>query len=92
MAAVLTTLAVRLHSSSGFTGAALVTLLGFGDVIAGIVISFTRLETSIGAIDRLKKFNDGVKPEDTKGEDILLPDKWPESGAIELKGVTASYK
>ncbi len=92
MAAVLTTLAVRLHSNSGFTGASLVTLMNFGDNLSGIVIFYTRLETSIGAISRLKAFNDNVKPEDRDEEDIVPPEQWPECGAIELKGISASYE
>jgi ABC-type multidrug transport system fused ATPase/permease subunit len=92
MAAVLTALAVRLHSNSGFTGASLVTLMNFGGSLSGIVISYTRLETSIGAIARLKTFNESVKPEDRDEEDIVPPEQWPQSGLIELKGVSASYE
>lgn len=92
IAAVLTTLAVRLHSDSGFTGASLVTLMGFGENLSGIVIYYTRLETSIGAISRLKAFNETVKPEDREDEDILPPESWPQNGAVELKGVSASYE
>ncbi|KAH8883232.1 putative ABC multidrug transporter [Thozetella sp. PMI_491] len=91
LAAVLTTLAVRLHSNSGFAGASLVTLMGFGENLSGIVIFYTRLETSIGAIARLKTFNETVKPEDKDGEDIVPPTEWPLRGVIELKGVSASY-
>ena len=92
MAAVLTTLAVRLHSNSGFTGASLVTLMGFGDNLSGIVIFYTRLETSIGAISRLKTFNETVKPEDRDEEDVVPPEEWPQSGMIDFKGVSASYE
>ncbi|TVY84375.1 ABC transporter FUM19 [Lachnellula suecica] len=88
---VLTTLAVRLHSSSGFTGAALVTLMSFGETISFIVIFYTKLETSIGAIARLKIFNESVKPEDRDEENIVPPEQWPQSGVIELTGVSASY-
>ncbi|KAI0105969.1 putative ABC multidrug transporter [Daldinia grandis] len=91
MAAVLTTLAVRLHSNSGFAGASLVTLMNFGENLSGIVIYYTRLETSIGAIARLKTFNESVRPEDKDEEDIIPPEQWPQSGEVELKGVSASY-
>lgn len=91
MAAVLTTLAVRLHSNTGFAGASLVTLMSFGESLSGIVIFYTRLETSIGAIARLKTFNETVKPEDRDEEDIIPPEQWPQGGVIELKGVSASY-
>jgi hypothetical protein len=48
MAVVLTSLAVKLRSGSGFTGASLVTLMSFGDQLSGIVLFMTQLETSIG--------------------------------------------
>ncbi|CAH0045091.1 unnamed protein product [Clonostachys solani] len=91
MAVILTALAVKLHSSSGFTGASLVTLMGFGENLSGIVIFYTRLETSIGAIARLKTFSETVKPEDKEDEDIIPPEQWPQQGVIEFKGVSASY-
>lgn len=92
MAAVLTTLAVRLHSNSGFAGASLITLMSFGENLSGIVIYYTRLETSIGAIGRLRTFNEDVRPEDRDEEDIVPPEQWPQSGEVELKGVSASYE
>ncbi|KAL2074710.1 hypothetical protein VTL71DRAFT_8489 [Oculimacula yallundae] len=91
LAAVLTTLTVRLRSSSGFAGASLVTLMGFGENLSGIVIYYTRLETSIGAIARLKNFNETVKPEDREDENVVPLEHWPQGGAIELENVSASY-
>ncbi|KAK7752799.1 hypothetical protein SLS62_005141 [Diatrype stigma] len=76
---------------SGFAGASFVTLMAFGENLSGIVIYYTRLETSIGAISRLKDFNETVKPEDRDDEDILPPEQWPQSGVVELKGISASY-
>lgn len=92
MATVLTTLAVRLHSSSGFTGASLVTLMSFGENLSGIVIFYTKLETSIGAIARLKTFNETVTSEDKNEEDVIPPSQWPQTGSICLNGVSASYR
>lgn len=92
IAAVMTTLAVRLHSSSGFTGASLVTLMSFGGSLSGLIAAYTRLETSVGAIARLKAFNDNTKPEDKEEEGIVPPEQWPQFGAVELKGVSANYE
>ncbi|KAF5686479.1 multidrug resistance-associated 1, partial [Fusarium globosum] len=91
LAAVLTILAVRLHSNSGFTGASLVTLMSFGESLSGIVIYYTRLETSIGAISRLKTFNATVKPEGKEGEEMVPPENWPQHGNVELNNISASY-
>jgi ABC-type multidrug transport system fused ATPase/permease subunit len=95
IAAVLTTLAVRLHSNSAFAGASLYSLMTFGESLSGIVIYYTRLETSIGAIARLKTFNETVTPEDRDGpgeEDIVPDTNWPDRGLVELRGVSARYK
>nr|RBQ89434.1 hypothetical protein FVER53263_06049 [Fusarium verticillioides] len=82
----------RLHSNSGFTGASLVTLMSFGESLSGIVIYYTRLETSIGAISRLKTFNATVKPEGKEGEDMVPPENWPQHGSVKLNNVSASYQ
>ncbi|TGO61642.1 hypothetical protein BOTNAR_0126g00140 [Botryotinia narcissicola] len=91
MAVVVTTLAVRLHSDSGFAGASLYTLISFGENLSGIVTYYTKLETSIGAIARLKMFNENVKPEDKDEENVVPPEQWPHSGVVELKGISAGY-
>lgn len=91
MAVVLTTLAVQLHSNSAFAGASLYSLLSFGDNLSGIVTYYTKLETSIGAVSRLRTFNESVEPEDRDEEDIVPPEQWPQNGVVELKGVSANY-
>ncbi|OQD65677.1 hypothetical protein PENPOL_c005G03066 [Penicillium polonicum] len=91
LAVALTTFAVRLHSNSAFAGAALYSLLSFGENLAGIVLFWTKLETSLGAIARLKTFNETVTPEDRDEEDIDAPEQWPQRGVVELKGVSARY-
>jgi hypothetical protein len=50
MAATLTSLAVKLRLGSGFTGASLVTLMAFGEMLTFLVQSVTQLETSIGEL------------------------------------------
>ncbi|KAJ5973001.1 ABC transporter integral membrane type 1 [Penicillium vulpinum] len=91
IAVAMTTLAVRLHSNSAFAGASLFSLMSFGENISSIVIFYTKLETSIGAIARLKAFSENVKPEDKDEENIVPPAQWPQNGVVELKGVSASY-
>jgi hypothetical protein len=91
IAVVLVTLSVRLHSNSAFAGAALYSLITLGENLSGIVLYYTRLETSIGAIARLKAFNETVKPEDRDEEDMVLLEEWPQNGVVELNGVSACY-
>lgn len=92
IAVVLVALATQLRANSGFTGASLVTLMSWGETIAYLIRFYTQLETSIGAVARIKTFSERVKPESLEGEDIEPPEEWPENGSIELKGVSASYR
>jgi ABC-type multidrug transport system fused ATPase/permease subunit len=92
LAVIMVTLSVQLRSNSAFAGASLYSLITFGENLAGIVLYWTRLETSIGAIARLKTFNETVQPEDRDGEDEFPPEQWPQDGVVRLEGVSASYK
>ncbi|KAI0476031.1 ABC multidrug transporter [Xylariaceae sp. FL0804] len=91
LAVILTALVTQLRTSSGFTGASLVTLMTFGQELTDIVKFYTLLETSLGAVARLDAFNRTVRPEDQPREDVVPPDEWPQRGEISLSGVSASY-
>ncbi|KAF9768847.1 hypothetical protein IL306_013807 [Fusarium sp. DS 682] len=91
LATMIVTLATQLRTDAGFTGATLVTLMTFGEMLATIVQSYTTLETSIGAVARLKTFSSSTEQE-YKPDINTLPDyKWPQSGHIEIKNVWVSY-
>jgi ABC-type multidrug transport system fused ATPase/permease subunit len=92
LAVLMTTLAVRLHSNAGFTGASMVSLMSFAENLSGIVIYYTRLETSLGAISRLKTFQEDVKPEEQDGEDSVPPKHWPSTGSIQIRDLSATYE
>jgi len=93
IAVIVTVLATQLHTSTGFTGASLVTLMTFARTISNLMQSYTLLETSIGAISRLRTFSEKITAEDA-GDDVpvQLPSSWPANGSIELAGISASYR
>ena len=91
LAVILVALSTQLDTGAGLTGASLVTLLSFGEILADLIRNYTALETSIGAVSRLRSFGETVKPEDKDGEDILPPPEWPQGGRIDIRGVSASY-
>jgi ABC-type multidrug transport system fused ATPase/permease subunit len=91
LAILVVTLATQVGSNTAITGASLVMLMSFGEGLSYIVMMYTMLETSIGAVYRLKNFSDKVKSESLEGEDIALPPEWPVKGNISIKGVSASY-
>lgn len=91
LALVVTVLATQLRSNTGFTGASLVSLMSLGDGLTNLIRCYTMLETSIGAVARLKTFSEKTAPEDLPGETVVPPESWPETGRIEIKSVSASY-
>jgi len=91
LAVMVVTLATQIRSSTAMTGASLVSLMTFGDILKYIIRWWTQLETSIGAVSRLKSFGEKVKSESLDGEDVKPPREWPLGGAIKISGVSASY-
>jgi ABC-type multidrug transport system fused ATPase/permease subunit len=92
LAVAVVTLATQLRSSTGLTGASLVTLMTFGDILNYIINWYTQIETSIGAVGRLKSFGEKVKSESRENEDVVPSMEWPLRGDIQIKGVSASYE
>jgi ATP-binding cassette subfamily C (CFTR/MRP) protein 1 len=92
LATVLVALATQLRSSAGFTSIGLISLMSIGEYLGAILISWTSLETSIGAVSRLKRFSEDVKGEDLPGEDQECPELWPKYGELEIVNVSASYR
>lgn len=88
---VLVALATRLRSNAGSVGAGLVTLTTLASTLSTIVVAYTGLETSLGAISRLTTFIDQTEQE-VRGDERRTPDKtWPDRGCIEFHNVVAEY-
>ncbi|KAK9776692.1 putative P-loop containing nucleoside triphosphate hydrolase protein [Seiridium cardinale] len=86
-------LAVRLRESVsvGLTGVSLVQLITFAETVRMLILWWTSLETSIGAVARIKQFSENTPDEDLLGEGNIPPQNWPSQGAIELQGICATY-
>ena len=93
LAIVVVSLATSLRGSTsgGLLGIALNNILGFNQSLSQLVNYWTQLETSLGAIARLKTFEKETTPEEREGEDVQPSEQWPEYGAVEFKNVSASY-
>jgi ATP-binding cassette, subfamily C (CFTR/MRP), member 1 len=50
------------------------------------------LETSIGAISRVKAFSADTQSEALPAEIVVPPKNWPVRGLMEFRDVSASYK
>lgn len=81
----------RTTANAGFTGVALYNLMGLGTSMKAAIKSWTALEMAIGAISRIKAYEDHTLPENLPGENDLPPEGWPASGNIQFNNVTTSY-
>ncbi|CCF34126.1 ABC transporter [Colletotrichum higginsianum] len=91
IAVLVVTLSTQLRSNAGFAGAGMVSIMSFGRTLANLVEKYTLLETSIGAVARLKSFSENTPREALAGEDVVPPASWPEKALVEIKTVSASY-
>ncbi|KAF2999462.1 hypothetical protein E8E13_008147 [Curvularia kusanoi] len=91
LAVGLVSLATQLKSDAAFTGASLISLMSFSETATALIFTYTALETSIGAVSRLKTFSDKVQSEHQPGEELEPPTQWPHSGSMVLRNVSASH-
>ncbi|GAB1311376.1 Multidrug resistance protein MDR [Madurella fahalii] len=72
-------------------GLALVNIVGFGGGLKELITYWTQLETSVGAVSRVRSFVTNVESEHRPSETASVPPDWPARGGIEYDDVTASY-
>jgi ATP-binding cassette subfamily C (CFTR/MRP) protein 1 len=77
--------------STGFLGVALFNVVTFSTTLQTLVTEWTRVETAIGAISRIRSYVSSTPNENLAGEKCQLPKDWPVHGAISFKDVSASY-
>ncbi|CAI7636379.1 unnamed protein product [Penicillium crustosum] len=92
LATVLVTLAIFVSkkTSSGALGVALVNLFSFNATLTSLITNWTQLETSLGAIMRVKQFVTDLQLQLARNE-IACPEGWPWEGRVEFRRVSASY-
>lgn len=91
VAVMLVALATHLRSSAGNVGAGLVTLMSLSSTLTTVIVAYTGLETSLGAINRLKSFGEETELEDCKSTTVAPEKGWPVTGNVHMQGVDASY-
>ena len=92
VAILLVTIATQHRSttSSGAIGVALNNVLGFNLSLSALINSWTTLETSLGAISRLRAFEQDTEDENRPEEILVPPENWPQHGGIEFSNVSSS--
>ncbi|KAK6213502.1 abc transporter [Colletotrichum tabaci] len=80
-------------TSTGAIAVALYNVLSFNRSLAHLITSWTELETSLGAISRLRTFEaqTPVEPSPSEEDSVQLGTHWPAHGQIEITNITASY-
>lgn len=94
LATLLVALAFSLRgtTSAGLLGVALTAILSFSQGLQDLLVSWTQMETSLGAIARVKNLETAVKPEDAKDNVQNPPCDWPSEGRVDFRNVSASYE
>jgi ATP-binding cassette subfamily C (CFTR/MRP) protein 1 len=78
-------------TNAGFVGVALVTVVNFNMSLTNLMKYWTMLETSMGAITRIKCFVKDVAAEREPAIPATLDPCWPQQGRIEISNLTVSY-
>lgn len=83
---------LRSHINPGFLGLALVNMMSLSHALTNLVQYWTNLETSLGAIARIKDFAENTPVEGDPNESLgHLDPAWPTNGALNFERVSASY-
>lgn len=82
----------RASTSGGAVGIALVTIQTTSGTLVRFLQAWTQLETSMGAVSRIKELDETVLPEGQPGECSEPDSSWPNEGSIKFDNVVASYK
>ncbi|KAI4745287.1 multidrug resistance-like protein [Aureobasidium sp. EXF-12298] len=74
------------------TGIAVLTIISFTSNIKLLIMFWTQLESSLGAVARIRQFEKEIVAEDQETETHDPPFDWPSQGAIEISNLSAKYK
>ncbi|KAI1810238.1 P-loop containing nucleoside triphosphate hydrolase protein [Poronia punctata] len=81
----------RSTTTGGQIGIALLIIQTISGTLTRLLQAWTQLETSLGAVSRIKHLDETVLPEDKEGESFEPAAEWPHMGVIEFDNVVASY-
>ncbi|CAH0058330.1 unnamed protein product [Clonostachys solani] len=92
VATMIVALATQLNdSSAGALGVALLNILRFSSDLVELIQTWTELETSLGAISRIRAFENESPSERLPGERTDPPAQWPFQGMIQIENLSSSY-
>ncbi|KAJ6785358.1 hypothetical protein PWT90_03233 [Aphanocladium album] len=79
--------------SAGGVALALINIIAFNESASFLVVSWTNLETGLGAVSRIKSFCAETPCEqDAPIPGAAVDEQWPSSGRVDFDGVTTNYQ
>ncbi|EHK26141.1 uncharacterized protein TRIVIDRAFT_36031 [Trichoderma virens Gv29-8] len=72
-------------------GVALVNMMNLGLNLKGIILAWSQLETSLGAVTRIKTFEETTPSELLPEENYTPPEEWPAQGSLEFANLSVQY-
>jgi ATP-binding cassette subfamily C (CFTR/MRP) protein 1 len=81
----------REGADAGFVGVALINIMSFNMSISEVIRNWTAIETSLGAVSRIKSFVGDTVSEDLPQECQQVAPEWPSTGKIIVSDVSAAY-
>ncbi|KAK4083017.1 uncharacterized protein Triagg1_1907 [Trichoderma aggressivum f. europaeum] len=72
-------------------GVALVNMMNLGLNLKGIILAWSQLETSLGAVTRIKTFEETTPSELLPEENYTPPEEWPAQGSLEFVSLSVQY-
>ncbi|KAK2046745.1 ABC transporter [Colletotrichum somersetense] len=86
-----TAVALRDAVDPGLLGVALVSVMGFGQLLTGLLGNWAMLDTSLGAVARIRGFETETPSEEKDGRAQAAFGDWPLKGQIDMVNVSAAY-
>ncbi|KAI3332296.1 putative ATP-binding cassette transporter [Xylariaceae sp. AK1471] len=83
--------ATRHSTSGGAIGVAFLNLVNLGNSLTNLVVSWTSLETSLGAIARIEAFERDTPAETRVSSPVEVSANWPERGELKFENLHAGY-
>jgi ATP-binding cassette subfamily C (CFTR/MRP) protein 1 len=79
-------------TSVGYIGLALLSMFTLNQSLITTIVEWTELETSLGAVARLRNMEIHTPKESQDCEDFVPESSWPQHGGIKFSNIEASYK
>jgi ATP-binding cassette, subfamily C (CFTR/MRP), member 1 len=83
---------MRASISPGFAGVSLTQIISFTGYLKMLLLFWAQMETSIGAIVRVKAFQHETEIECVPETEMEVSTSWPNCGQVAITGLNASYE